>query len=146
MDNAFLEENATSLCRLHSLVESLTDDELQRQAGDGWTVAALLAHLAFWDYRALDLIHNWRTGDVSPSPVDVDVINDTMKRFFLELPARTAVRMALEAAEAIDTELENLPLSWVNRAAEQGRLRRRRCEHREEHLAQIERLLGRSWE
>src|SRR5512133_2889548 len=137
MDNAFIDENAVALQRLQHLVESLTDDDLLRPAGDGWTVAALLAHLAFWDYRALDLLRRWQSGDINPSPVDIDVLNDTLQRFFLEIPPRTAARMVLEAAWAVDSELERLPLDWLARVADQGRLRRRRCEHREEHIEQI---------
>lgn len=143
-DSSFIEENTRSRQRLHRLVESLTNEELRREAGDGWTVAALLAHLAFWDLRASELLHRWQSCEIAPSPVDVDVINDSLKPICLEISPGAAARLVLQAADTLDAYIESLPLDWINRAATQGRLRRRRCEHREEHCDQIERLIGRS--
>lgn len=44
----FLTENAASLRRLEALALRLTDTDLTRSTSYGWTVASLLAHLAFW--------------------------------------------------------------------------------------------------
>jgi hypothetical protein len=42
--------------RLQVLVARLDDAELAYPLGDEWTVAAVLAHLAFWDRRAAILL------------------------------------------------------------------------------------------
>ncbi|MGD8963285.1 MAG: hypothetical protein PVH43_12255, partial [Desulfobacterales bacterium] len=60
MDRPFVTENAKELERLRSLVERLTDDELIFPIGNGWTIAVALAHLAFWDQRALFLLRQWK--------------------------------------------------------------------------------------
>jgi sulfur carrier protein ThiS len=43
--------------RLRALVNRMTDKDLERRIDGDWTVAALLAHLAFWDYRVLVLLN-----------------------------------------------------------------------------------------
>ncbi len=57
MDARIAAENAQERRRLGELVGRLTDEEMCLEAGAGWTVAALLAHMAFWDYRALVLVN-----------------------------------------------------------------------------------------
>src|SRR5213078_3423656 len=54
MNETYLANNEASLTRLRALVERLTDDDLRREMRDGWTVAALLAHLAFYDRMRLE--------------------------------------------------------------------------------------------
>jgi hypothetical protein len=144
-DTSFIDENTRSRSRLHRLVESLTGEELRRETRDGWTVAALLVHLAFWDIRAWELLHRWQTCEIVPSPVDIDVINDSLKPICLEVSPSASLHLVLHSADRLDSFIESLPLDWVNRAAQQGRLRRRRCEHREEHCDEIEAVLGRSY-
>ena len=51
MDRSYVAENERERRRLHELVERLSDEELAHPMGDGWTVAAVLVHAAFWDYR-----------------------------------------------------------------------------------------------
>ena len=43
----YLETNKKGRERLRGLANRLTDQQLALPAGDGWTIAALLAHLAF---------------------------------------------------------------------------------------------------
>ncbi|MGE5378728.1 MAG: maleylpyruvate isomerase N-terminal domain-containing protein, partial [Bacteroidota bacterium] len=47
----YSEQNTTSRRRMETLVYGLSDEDLARTTDYGWTVAALLAHLAFWDQR-----------------------------------------------------------------------------------------------
>jgi len=49
----YTQENAESYQRLKSIVHRLTDTDLALSTDYGWTIAALLAHLAFWDQRVL---------------------------------------------------------------------------------------------
>ncbi len=54
LDPSVFEHNRSQLARLQQLIAQLTDADLNRSVGDDWTVAVVLAHLAFWDQRALN--------------------------------------------------------------------------------------------
>jgi hypothetical protein len=141
----YIESNAKGRERLRALVSELSDEELALQAGAGWTIAAILAHLAFWDYRVLVLIMRWKNAGVGPSPIDVDGVNDAMKPLCLTIPGRKAARLAVDAAEAVDAELANLPEGLrpeIDVLVQEGKFRLNRSIHRNEHLDQIERTLA----
>jgi Mycothiol maleylpyruvate isomerase N-terminal domain len=53
VDRTFIAENDAERARLRALVTRLNDADLARPMPTGWTIAAILAHLAFWDQRAL---------------------------------------------------------------------------------------------
>jgi hypothetical protein len=117
MERTYIAENKRERERLRKLVNVITDEELTLILyQEGWTIAVALAHLAFWDQRRLVLVRKWKQQGVSPSPGEVDalsdtivdMINDTLVPFFLELPPRKAASMAVSIAEEIDRELENL--------------------------------------
>ena len=55
-----IQDNAAENTALRKLVEGLSDDDLRTPMEAGWTVAAVLAHLAFWDQRAITLIEKWK--------------------------------------------------------------------------------------
>jgi hypothetical protein len=138
------EANAKGRERLQALVSRLNDEELTQPAGDGWTIAAILAHLAFWDYRALVLIERWKKTGVGSSPIDADGVNDAMKALCLAIPAREAANLAVKAAEAVDAELENLPeelRAEIDILVQEGKFRTNRSIHRNVHVDQIERVL-----
>ena len=138
----FVEENARERERLRALVNRMTDKDLERRIDGDWTVAALLAHLAFWDYRALVLLNRWNRVGIGPSPIDVDGVNDAALPLWLAIPPRVAANLALAAAEAIDHALEcATPEMIAQIEALGGKSRLRRGEHRREHLEQIERVL-----
>lgn len=142
---SYIEANAKGRERLCALVSELTDEELTLQVGGGWTIAAILAHLAFWDHRVLVLIMRWKKVGIGPSPIDVDGVNDATKPLCLAIPAREAVDLAVKAAEAVDAELGNLPEDLrpgINELVQEGKFRLDRSIHRNEHLDQIERILA----
>jgi hypothetical protein len=142
MDRPFVAENAQQRERLRSLVRRLTDKELSLPMENGWTIAVALAHLAFWDQRSLVLMRRWKTTEVAPSPIDVDVTNDALLPLWLALPPRAAASLAVSAAEAIDRELEEAPPQLILAIENLGdRFRLYRSEHRKLHLDHIERLL-----
>lgn len=133
--------------KLRVLTSRLSDKELTLPAGNGWTVAAVLAHLAFYDYRALGLIRYWKKNGVGPSPLDTNIVNDAMKLVFVAVPGREAVKLALEAAEAVDAEIEMLPEELrpgIDVLVKEGKFRLNRSLHREAHIEQIEKALARS--
>jgi hypothetical protein len=145
MSMSYVEANAKGRERLRTLVGGLSDEALTLTIGDGWTIGALLAHLAFWDHRVLVLIRRWEEAGVGPSPIDVDGVNDATKPLCLAIPGREAAHLALSAAETVDAELENLPEALrpgITALVQEGKFRLNRALHRNEHLDQIERALA----
>ena len=143
MDRLFVTENAKELERLRSLVERLTDDELIFPIGNGWTIAVALAHLAFWDQRALFLLRQWKKDGVEESPIDIDITNDSLLPLWLAIPPRKAAHLAISSAEAIDQELAEAPTELINEIVTLGeKFRLYRSIHRKQHLDEIEEYLN----
>jgi hypothetical protein len=142
MDKPFVAENARELERLRSLVQRLSDEELSRPLGTDWTISVALAHLAFWDQRSLVLVRKWRLSGVEPSPIDVDVTNDSLQPTWLALHPRVAANLAVSAAEAIDAELAGCSPELISEIEKMGdKFRLYRSIHRKLHLDQIEESL-----
>ena len=143
MDNPFVIENARELQRLRTLVDRLSNDELCFPLGTDWTVSVALAHLAFWDGRALVLLRKWKSKGIEPAPIDIDVTNNSLLPTWLALEPRVAANLAVEAAEAIDGELAHCSPDFIARLEELGEPSRLyRSIHRKMHLDQIEEALG----
>ena len=141
MPRTFVEENAQELERLRALVNQMTDEDLKLEVADHWTVSALLAHLAFWDYRALVLLNRWKQLGIGSSPIDVDGVNDAVLPLCLAIAPRIAANLAISAAEEIDHALESASPEMIAGIEALGKFRLRRWEHRREHLEQIRRVL-----
>ena len=143
MTYPFVEENNASRRRLKAIVERLTDEDFARITSSGWTVASLLAHLAFWDQRVVVLLRRWKASGVDESPVDSDMINDSLKPILLALQPRAAVELCLSSAGAADAEVEALtPELYEQIQASSNHFRFNRSLHRNNHLNEIEKLLG----
>jgi hypothetical protein len=113
---------------------------------DGWTVAALLAHMAFWDrLAAARLEKHLREGQppiFAPDAV-TDLTNAAAMRQWKETPPRVAGTQAREAAAEIDQLIETLPADKLDGLKALGRpFLIDRSAHRKEHLDQIERALA----
>lgn len=147
-DRAYVAENRAQLDRLRALVERLSDQELSRPLDAGWTVAGVLAHLAFWDQRVVILLDRWGpAGQGTPPSLEdetaTDWINDSAKPLCLALPPRVAARLALDAASAADQRVAGLTEAQLAANREAGNpVSVRRAEHRREHLDEIERALS----
>ena len=144
IDRSYVAENNAQRARLRVLVGRMSDGDLAQPMPAGWTVAAVLGHLAFWDQRILALLEASERG-VLPAPLDekhVDWINDAGKPFLLALPPRKLAELAVAIAEAVDAKVAALSDDFVTRNAKTGKLvNLARAEHRKEHLDEIERLL-----
>ena len=141
--NNYSLENAAERQHLTALVNRLTDDQLKRPLEAGWTVAGVLAHLAFWDQRALLLLEKWKHAGVSPSANDVDIINDATRLLCVALAPRVAAQLAVSCAAAIDQAIESLEPGLLADVETKGTtVRLNRALHRSEHLKQIEQALG----
>jgi Mycothiol maleylpyruvate isomerase N-terminal domain len=140
MDRSYVECCDASRARLRALVERLSDDQLAQPLADGWTPAAELAHLAFWDRRASAILDRWARDGVTPSGADVDVINDALLPQWRLIPPRTAAADALAAAVEIDAKVASLSPDLAQAAREGTVLRLDRSHHRLDHLDALERL------
>ena len=50
----------------------------EQNLDNGWTVAAALAHLAFWDCRAALLLRRWEQKGTLPDDPDMDLLNEAL--------------------------------------------------------------------
>jgi hypothetical protein len=145
VDRSYIAENKTQLTRLQALLAGRSDAELARPMPAGWTVAAVLGHLAFWDQRALILLEQWeKTGAVPPAndEEDVDWINDAAKPMLLALTPRRAAELWLSIAQAVDAKAAGLSDDLVARNAAAGTpVSLNRGAHRLDHLPDLERAL-----
>jgi hypothetical protein len=138
LDRPYIAENAAAREHLAALAAKLSDQQLSQPLEAGWTVSAVLAHLAFWDQRALILIEKWKKEGVGPSARDVDVVNEATRRLCLAIPPCAAVDLALSAAMAIDQVIEQLSPEMVKEMETIGTtVRLDRARHRRTHLDQI---------
>jgi Mycothiol maleylpyruvate isomerase N-terminal domain len=143
IDRSYIEANRASLDRMRAFVEGASDDDLRTVMPAGWTVGAVLGHLAFWDERVTVILDMLERG-VKPSPYDeeaVDWINDTVKRFLLAMQPRALAEMSLEIAAATDDRLAGLS---DERLAEVTQLwcTQERWRDRTEHLDEIDQALA----
>ena len=112
---------------------------------DGWTAAALLAHLAFWDRLATTRLEKYlRDGGPPVFATDAvtELTNGAGMRQWKDTPARIAAAQAREAAAAVDRLIETLPADTLAALVAFDRpFLIDRSAHRKEHLDQIERAL-----
>ena len=144
VDRSYVAQNDAERARLKALL-ARSDADLARPLPEGWTVAGVLGHLAFWDQRVLVLFEQWeKTGQAPPgySQDDVDWINDAAKPMLLAVPPRHAAQLTLAIAEAVDAKVAGLSEDLVRRnAASETPINLLRAEHRREHLDEIEAVL-----
>jgi hypothetical protein len=144
MDRSYIAENEAQLRRLRELLDGLSEKQLARPMEAGWTVASVLAHMAFWDYRIVTQLDRWGPDGRGAPPtyeeVAVDWINDAAKPIFLAIPPGIAAKVALEAAEAADRAVAGMSDDLLAKNDETGLIINPvRAEHRAEHLDDLER-------
>jgi DinB superfamily len=145
-DRSYIAENDRERRRLEALVGTLDDAALGRAMPAAWTVAGVLAHLAFWDQRIVVLVNLLKRGATVPleHQIDVDWINDAAKPAQLALPPRRAATLAVETARAADEAVATLSDDLLAKNAAAGRpINVLRAEHRREHLDEIDQVLAR---
>jgi uncharacterized damage-inducible protein DinB len=143
MATRFAADNAGSRRRLQEVISRLKPEDFSRTTPDGWTVTALLAHLAFWDNRVFVLLRRWKEHGLDESPIDSEAMNDALKPILATIDPRVASRLSLTSADAVDAEIETLASDLVQAIeASPTHLRFNRGLHRNDHLNQIEGLLN----
>ena len=145
-DRTYVAENDAERERLRSLVTRLSDKELSGPMPAGWTVAAVLAHIGFWDARAIYFLDKWGpSGEPSTyEPEDTDAVNNSAKPLCLALPPRDAAQLALRLAEEADRKVKALSDAMLAKIQAKGGppFNLSRAIHRKEHLDDIDRALS----
>jgi uncharacterized damage-inducible protein DinB len=150
----FVERNAASRRRLAMFVERVRDSELALPTEEGgWTVAQVLAHVAFWD-RSMEV--RWRQARAEAGegrtmqPIGVpgemtEAINpplaDMIGAWTDRLGAAIATE-ALAAAESLDALIEELGPDIPDSIVRDKPNFVDRSLHRESHLDQLDRALA----
>ena len=141
--NSYIDDNKAEREHLTRLASRLTDSQLMHPMPAGWTVAAVLAHLAFWDQRALVLLEKWGDEGIGPSAIDTDLVNEVTRTLCLAIPPRAAAQLAIDCAARIDQAIERLSPQFAADVIERGKtVRLNRADHRRLHLGDIEKTLG----
>jgi hypothetical protein len=140
-DRSFVESNRSSRERIRALATRLTDAELMHPVGERWTVAITLAHLAFWDRRVMYVLDmTERDGELFIPEIDI-FVNDLSLPLWAAIPPRTAARIGIETAEAVDRRLETYPPDLLDAIYAYNRRWVVRALHRNEHLDQADAAL-----
>lgn len=141
-DQNFSQENHASQLELTEFISQLSNEQLYREMPAGWNVLAVLAHLAFWDQRAIILIKKWQQEGISGSPMDIDVINETTRIFFRDLDPEKTKRSVSQSAVEMDALIDSLPDDFLQEIREKGStVHLNRAEHRRMHVKEIKSAL-----
>jgi Mycothiol maleylpyruvate isomerase N-terminal domain len=143
MDRSFIEHNRASTQRIRDLAIRLSDEEMKTPVGEHWTVAIVFAHLAFWDRRVMYVLDmTQRDGKLFIPEIDI-FVNDLSLPLWAAIPPREAARIAIEAAEAVDQQLEEFPPALLEEIYAYNQRWVERSRHRGEHLDEAEAALRR---
>jgi hypothetical protein len=140
LDRSFIERNRASTQRIRAMA-ALSDEQLKCRVGEHWTVAILLAHLAFWERRvmlALDMTE--RNGKLFAPEIDI-FVNDLSLPLWAAIPPREAGRLAIENAEAVDRRLETFPAALLDEVYAYNPRWVLRALHRDGHLDEADAAL-----
>lgn len=144
MDRSLILEDEKERERLRRLVAQLNDDDFVCTVWNGWSVASVLAHLAFWDRRLLVMLEKLERSELTspPARMDAGVVNDAMRPLCLAIPGRVAAQLALDAAEEVDRKIASVGPQIIDQIeAVKNPIRISRAGHRREHLDQIEQVV-----
>jgi hypothetical protein len=122
--STLVEATVNGLSRIETVVRSLGEDSLRQMLDSGWTVAATLAHLAFWDrWVEARWSHFLRTGAFHDLPDDItDLVNEAAKPGWHAVPPGETVRLCLDAAVSVTRTIQGLSSANILAAVETGRL------------------------
>jgi hypothetical protein len=139
---ALAASNSSQTERLRSLVASLDAAKYSVRLPNGWTVAGILAHIAFWDRQRLCLMRRWSADDWCPGGYHGELFNETMRPLLELIPGSLGGGAAVHAAEEVDAFLLEVSDEAIARAlARPDAPNLDRGSHREYHLDQIEQAL-----
>jgi hypothetical protein len=139
------EKNLESLQSYRTFLAGLSEKDLSTRMPAGWTVSAVLGHLAFWDQRALTLLDKWEKEGINDSVIDTDVVNEVTRYLCLAIPPKVAVEIFLHTAETLNERISKLDPKWTSEIEEKGKnVHLNRAKHREMHMEDIKAALGKA--
>jgi hypothetical protein len=142
-DSELVTTNKISRERLRDLMARLSGEQYSLPLDSDWTVGTALAHIAFYDRRAIDILEKWEREGAAPSDNDPEIINAALMPFLRLMPPAPIGRLALEYAEILDAKLpmlsDDILESWNTVLEHPFNLSR--AKHRNEHLDHIEEAL-----
>jgi hypothetical protein len=140
--NELVLKNTESLKIFEDFLSSCSEAELSTSMAAGWTVSAVLCHLAFWDQRALTLLNKWEKDGIEYSSIDTDVVNEVTCLLCKAIPPGTAVELFLHTAEEINEQISKFNPEWILEVEEKGQnVHLNRANHRMVHLREIKAIL-----
>jgi DinB superfamily len=140
-----LANTKAGVARLRAVLRGLSDAELGMSPGSGWSVAATLAHLAFYDDWVAERWRRWLEVEAFQDlPDDItELVNASGERGWATAEPRLARTAAVEAADAVTKLIEGLPSAALEDAIRTGRERMLdRSVHWNAHLDEIEATLA----
>jgi len=139
---AYIEENNAERARLTNLLAGLTEEKLRQKLPNGWPVASALAHLAYWDAFAAEMLQEWARSGFKPTTESYHATNQVVDEMARLIPSSDLLLWVRGSAEAADKAAENTPSALAEeiQAGERSNFLRRHL-HRRHHLDQIEALL-----
>jgi len=141
MDRSFIELNRVSRERMRAIANRCSDEEMLTRVGEHWTVAIVYAHLAWWDRRVMYVLDmTEKNGELFIPEIDI-FVNDLSLPLWAAVPAREAVRIAMENAEAVDKRLEEYPEALLEEIHKYNKRWVVRALHRNEHLDEADKAL-----
>ena len=143
MDRSFIVRNQASTERIRNMAARLSDDEMQHPVGEHWTVAIVMAHLAFWDRRVMYVL-DMTERDAKLFIPEIDIfVNDLSLPLWAAIPPRLAANIAIETAETLDKRLETYSPALLEEIYTYNKRWVERSLHRGEHLDEAEAALKR---
>ena len=142
-----VERTGAGIERLRASLAVLSEGDLRRTVHGGWTVAAVVAHLAFWDGWVET---RWRmfaqAGSFDDLPDTIaDLVNSAAEPVWLAVPGGAARDLALAAADRVHGAIRGLDARAVAAAISTNRpAMLDRTRHWDAHVAEIRQSLASS--
>jgi hypothetical protein len=140
VDPTFTQRNQAATRRIREMAK-LNDEAMQTPVGEHWTVAILLAHLAFWE-RRVQYVLDRTEKDARLFVPEIDIfVNDLSLPLWAAIPAREAARIAIEEAEKVDNRLAAYPPALLEEIFNYNKRWVERSLHRNTHLDEADAAL-----
>jgi hypothetical protein len=140
LNPSYKDLNRTSTERVKTYA-SLTEEQFQTRVGEHWTVAIALAHIAFWDRRVIYCLDRTQQGGKLYVPEVEVAVNDLSLPLWAAIPAKEAVRLAVENCEATDKRIEEYPQDLLQEVYNYNERWVVRALHRNQHLDEVDAAL-----
>lgn len=142
LKNSYSDQNHESEIELVTFINKLSPEQLTTSMPAGWDVLSVLAHVVFWDIRALTLIEKWEKGGINISEADTDIINEVTRPIFLALDPAKAVEMIVAYSEIINEKIDGLTPEFIEQIETEGKnVNLNRAKHRRMHMDEIKQVL-----